>query len=103
MPLPELGVIGSNPYSAHSTVISGMAYPALEHPRLSGYACGPRHWLQRPRKKSPLLRGAVAPLPRLFLIFPFFQRRPNWLYQSCNCVLNPLDQERRALVLECHE
>ena len=27
--------------------MSGMAYTALEHPRLGGCACGPRHWLRR--------------------------------------------------------
>ena len=33
-----------------------------------------------------------GPLPSSFLIFPFFQRGPNWPSRPCSCVLNPLDK-----------
>ena len=39
----------------------------------------------------------------VFLIVFFFKRGPNWRHRRCSCVLHPLDQERRALVLVCHE
>ena len=77
----------------------------LLNTRLCSYACGPRHWLREESKC--LVKGrrdfVARSLLRLFLNFPFFQRGSNWLLRSCSCVLNPLDQVRRALVLECHE
>ena len=107
------------------------AWPTqLLNTHLGASACGPRLWLWRHNKRLEKRRLDFVARPGLSSlsshalsqttstgavpVYHHLRRRgrgssfcplggPNWRSRRCSCMLNPLDQERRALVLECHE
>ena len=100
---------GSIPYRCSLPLTSEFAsrscspYPAL-NTHLGGFACGPRLRCGGSRKKGrrDLVTRSLLRNPVLFSSSSKLRRRDlNWRSRRCIVTLNPLDQERRALLLKC--